>query len=679
MVRSRMPPPATARARIQRFFHRLGSIGLRAKIAAMVAAVVVSLGLTASLVVRSDLTRVLERGLETHALSVARAVASHHEDSMSTQAGVPSHRLIQAMVDTDPEGLYAIVQEGDGSVLVEVARPEAPSERLSDVSFPSGTASSSGAIMTSVGRVYEAVLPLPGTDLFARVGLSTLRMDMEIASTTRSLVLVVAAALFLAVLVSLGLTQLLTRPILALQRAVRETSLGHLPATTETVWDDEIGELTHAFYYMTAGLSRSRDTLMAQNRELAVLNATARAIGGSLDLEQVLRAALEAILREMHLRAGWVVLRDSGRESVPGHTHPEGSDAHGGPWPPGVAVSSGLSPRFVEEEGSRAWEGCVCLNVLTSGECMVIPDLKAGCSRLSEETIEREGLVAHASIPLVARDQVVGMLNVAADAPRAFPEAELQLLCSIGRQIGVAVENSRLWDQVQRKEHLRGQLLERTLHAQEDERRRIALELHDQVGSALASLRVGLRILEDGLPPSRRARQQFRTLRDQLDTIARDLHQLAFDLRPAALDRLGLADAMEQTVHNFARQYGLTADFQAIGLDGERLPNEVETALYRIVQEALTNIARHAQATEVGVLLERRSESVVAVIEDNGRGFDIQEALAPGAGHLGLFGMQERAALVGGQWEVESSSGKGATVFVEVPVWQPAMERVGPV
>ena len=182
------------------------------------------------------------------------------------------------------------------------------------------------------------------------------------------------------------------------------------------------------------------------------------------------------------------------------------------------------------------------------------------------------------------------------------------------------------------------------------------------------ALGVGLRVLEDGLPPSRMARQEFRRLRDQLDTIARDLHQLAFDLRPAALDRLGLADAMEQTVHNFARQYGLTADFQAIGLDGERLPFEVETALYRIVQEALTNIARHAQATEVGVLLERRSDTVVAVVEDNGRGFDIQEALAPGAGHLGLFGMQERAALVGGRWEAESSSGKGATVFVEVPV-----------
>lgn len=675
MVRSQMPSQPVGQSRMLRFFHRFGSIGLRAKIAGMVAAVVLGLGLTVSLIVLHNFTSVLKRGLEMHALTVARAVASHHADSMGTQDGVSSHRLLQAMVDTDTQALYAVIQRGDGSILVEAARPGAPSERLLGVPLPPGTAASNASFTTSTGRVFEAVLPLRGTDLFARVGMSTTQMDAEIASTTRSLVLVVAAALILAVSVSLGLTQLLTRPILALQQVVRNTSLGNLPDRSHTQWDDEIGELTHAFYFMTAGLAQSRDALMAQNRELAVLNATARAIGGSLELEQVLQAALRAILQEMDLQAGWVVLRENGREPAPAQAASE--RCAGEAWPLGLVASSGLSQRFAEEEASRAWDGCVCLTVLTSGRCMVIPDLKSGCPRLSEETIQQEGLVTHASIPLVARDQVVGVLNVAADLPRGFPEPELQLLCSIGRQIGVAIDNSRLWDQVQRKEHLRGQLLERSLRAQEDERRRIALELHDQVGSALASLGVGLRVLEDGLPHSRLTGQQFRTLREQLDVIAHDLHQLAFDLRPAALDRLGLADAMEQTVHDFARQNGLVADFQAIGLDGHRLPDEVETTLYRIVQEALMNVARHAQATEVGVLLERRPDTVVAVIEDNGRGFDIQEALAPGASHLGLFGMQERAALVGGRWEVESSTGEGATVFVEVPVRQAALEPGG--
>src|SRR3972149_1617539 len=171
MVGSLIPPPPVARTRIEAFFHRVGSIGLRAKIAGMVAAVVVGLGLTASLVVRSNLTRVLERSLETHALSVARAVASHHLDAISAAAGLRSHQLIQSMVDTDPEGLYALIQESDGSVLVEAARSEAPPERLSGGPLPARTASSSGSIRTSAGRVFEAVLPLSGTDSFARVGL----------------------------------------------------------------------------------------------------------------------------------------------------------------------------------------------------------------------------------------------------------------------------------------------------------------------------------------------------------------------------------------------------------------------------------------------------------------------------------------------------------------------------
>src|SRR4030065_78983 len=145
MVRGRMPPQSILKSRQPGIFYRLGSIGLRMKIAGMVAAVVVGLGLTVSLVVRSNLTRVLDQGLATHALTIARAVASHHEDAMSFQAGVSSDQLIRAMVDTDPQALYAIVQESDGSVMVKTARPEAPAERLSGVPLPAGNPSCSAA------------------------------------------------------------------------------------------------------------------------------------------------------------------------------------------------------------------------------------------------------------------------------------------------------------------------------------------------------------------------------------------------------------------------------------------------------------------------------------------------------------------------------------------------------
>lgn len=651
--------------RIKGLWRRVLSVGLRTKIAGIVAAVVVALSLGGFFVLRANLSGVLERRLEAHALTVAMAVASHYADASHLESTETSHDLIQAMVDTDPEVLYAIVQDANGEVQIQASRSGAPQERLGAIPLLDPPTDGVVSMALPSGRVIEAVEPVHGLGLFARVGLTTSLVGAEIARMGERLAVVAAVGLILAVVFSLVLTRWFTRPILSLQRAVRHTSLDNLPDMGDGGRGDEIGELTQAFSSMMAGLARSRDTLVARNRELAVLNATAQAIGGSMELGEILQSALEAILREMDMQAGWVLLSPGGREGRRGSIDPE---PDGADRPLVFTISSGLSPRFAAEESERDWDGCLCLKVLASGECRVVGNIEEECPRLSRQTILEEGLITHASVPLVARDRVVGVLNVACSSARTFQAHELRLLTLIGRQIGVAVDNSRLWDQVQRKEHLRSQFLERTLRAQEEERRRIALELHDQFGSSLASLGVGLRILEDRQRMARNGREEFRALRDQVAQIARDLHQLAFDLRPPALDRLGLAEAIEQAVHECARRHGLEADFQAIGLDGDRLPNEVETALYRIVQEALTNVAKHAQATEVGVLLERRADTIVAVIEDNGLGFIPTEALSKDLHQLGLFGMQERAALVGGRWSVESTPGEGTTVFLEVPL-----------
>lgn len=651
--------------RIRVLWRRALSVGVRTKIAGIVAAVVVALSLVGITIMRANLSGVLERRLDSHALTVAMAVASHYADASHLESTKTSHDLIQAMVDTDPEVLYAVVQDASGRVDIQATRSTAPKERLGGIPIPDSSITGVTSLALPSGRVIEAVEPVPGTGLFARVGLTTNLVAAEVARLGEQLAVVAAAGMILGILFSLTLTRWFTRPILSLQRAVRHPSLENLSDMGLGGPGDEIGELTQAFSSMMSGLARSRDALVAVNRELAVLNATAQAIGGSLELHEILRSALEAILREMDLQAGWVVLSPTRPEPRPRSvaTEPAGLDR-----PLLFSVSSGLSPRFAAEETERDWDGCLCLEVLTSGECRVVGNMLDECPRLTRETILEEGLVTHASVPLVARDRVVGVLNIACDSVRIFPLQELRLLTLIGRQIGVAIDNSRLWDQVQRKEHLRSQFLERTLRAQEEERRRIALELHDQFGSSLASLGVGLRVLEDRQRLVRNGREEFRALRDQVAQIARDLHQLAFDLRPPALDRLGLADAIDQAVHECARRHGLEADFQAIGLNGDRLPNEVETALYRIVQEALTNVAKHAQASEVGVLLERRADTIVAVVEDNGRGFVPTEALSKDLHQLGLFGMQERAALVGGRWSVESAPGEGTTVFLEVPL-----------
>jgi signal transduction histidine kinase len=148
--------------------------------------------------------------------------------------------------------------------------------------------------------------------------------------------------------------------------------------------------------------------------------------------------------------------------------------------------------------------------------------------------------------------------------------------------------------------------------------------------------------------------------------VLEDLHRLAVNLRPASLDHLGLTSALEQFIKAFAQDTHLPIRLKTVGLsDDDRLLAEIETTLYRIVQEALTNVIRHARASRVDVVLEHRDNSLLVIVEDDGIGFDAD--LARESGHLGLLGMEERTEMLGGTLTVESEPGRGTTLFVEVP------------
>lgn len=214
------------------------------------------------------------------------------------------------------------------------------------------------------------------------------------------------------------------------------------------------------------------------------------------------------------------------------------------------------------------------------------------------------------------------------------------------------------------RDRLRTQLLEKVISAQEDERRRIARELHDETGQALTSLMVRLQNLNQQCPVPELKPQMEEARRLTAKTLD-DVHKLAVELRPSVLDDLGLAKALARYVRDYQARYPITVDLEVLGLE-QRLPPAVETALYRVVQEALTNIARHAEADMASVLVECRNGRVRAIIEDDGRGFDWEQATQNG--RLGLYGMQERAALLNGTLTVESEEGRGTSIFVEVPL-----------
>jgi signal transduction histidine kinase len=214
--------------------------------------------------------------------------------------------------------------------------------------------------------------------------------------------------------------------------------------------------------------------------------------------------------------------------------------------------------------------------------------------------------------------------------------------------------------------------------AEEEERRRLARELHDEVGQHLTALGLGLQALSDVAPPGSDVDRRAAQLRGLTDTLGRELHALAVRLRPRALDDFGLEAALQSYAEEWARQSGITIDVHTRGPSTRLLPS-AESAVYRIVQEALTNVARHSGAAHAGVVLERRDGYIHLAVEDDGRGFDPDRAAMPDADRLqrlGLVGMRERAALVGGTMDIESAPGKGTTVFVRFPIAGASVRQV---
>lgn len=255
-------------------------------------------------------------------------------------------------------------------------------------------------------------------------------------------------------------------------------------------------------------------------------------------------------------------------------------------------------------------------------------------------------------VPLVVQGRPIGVITAydKLTTPDArFTEDDVRLAETFAARAAVAVELS---------ERVERDALRRVVAAQELERQRLARELHDETGQALTSILLGLKQLEGKESP-----EALEGLRELVVATLRDVRRLAVELRPKVLDDFGLVPALERLTHGFAEQTGIKVDLEA-GSITQRLPVEVETAIYRIVQESLTNVVKHARAQRVSVLLTRANGRIKAVIEDDGNGF---EPSAADAGGIGLIGMRERIELLDGSLAVESSPTSGTTVAVEVP------------
>jgi signal transduction histidine kinase len=265
---------------------------------------------------------------------------------------------------------------------------------------------------------------------------------------------------------------------------------------------------------------------------------------------------------------------------------------------------------------------------------------------------------------LIADGRVFGIYSLDKAQTHFFTEAHLRLAEGMSAQGAIAIHNARLFEQVRAGQDQLHALSQRLVEVQEEERRHLARELHDEVGQMLTGLKLMLGVLPR--LPSEALNDQVAEATAVLNSLTEQVHTLALNLRPVILDDLGLTSALLWLFERFTARTGVQVNFESVGLD-HRFPATVETTAYRIVQEALTNVARHAGVAQASVRIRVEADQLRVQIQDSGRGFETVTMLTSRQ-RAGLAGMRERAALLGGQLQVDSAPGTGTQVIVTLPI-----------
>ncbi len=634
-------------------------MSLRAKITAVIVALILIMGLAGTFHARFTLSAELRGELVQRGTTIASGISSRSEEALITNDVFALYELINAALINDQDVRYVFLVDANGEVRAKTFPEGLPAGLVSANGTKGDGSYSVRRLPSDEGPLQDIAYPVLGGRLgTVRVGLSENRLLDRVDTFTLQLLGLTGGVTALALLVSFLLAAFLTRPLAKLTVAARAVGRGDLSQRVAPAGRDEVGRLASAFNTMIEDLSRSRQEIDEFNREilrrseeLSTLNAVAATISQSLDLQTVMDRALDKVLPLMGADAGGILLWDEGRGGLT------------------YRAFRGLSQEFIAGVADlRRGEG-IAGRVVATGEPIVVEDI-ATDNRVSRQVVRWAGLHSFASIPLRAKEHIVGVINVARRDYRPFDGRAVQLLVAIGHQVGVAVENARLWEELKEKERARSELLQKVITAQEEERQRIARELHDEMAQGLTALLMGLVRMEQAAPdmPPATAKLIESVKQFAARTLA-DTRRLVLDLRPPVLDDLGLIPAVRMLAETRLEQQGIAVSITTEGLQ-ERLPSHLEVTVFRVLQEAISNCARHAQAKSVHIQLHTEAERFRAIVQDDGIGFDISSATraANGKAALGLLGMRERASLLGGSLDVLSHPGEGTTVVLDIPL-----------
>lgn len=384
------------------------------------------------------------------------------------------------------------------------------------------------------------------------------------------------------------------------------------------------------------------------------LGRVSAAISGLRDLNTILKIGLDTVLDIINGNVGGIMLLDEQSRTL------------------NYRVYHNLSSNYAEEMQLKLGEG-IAGEVAQSGKSKLVDDLTSEPNAAHPSLISTEGLRAFVSVPLRAKGKVLGVMNVASHTPRQFNERDMLVLDSIGDQLGIAIEQTNLYEQLRQSRERYRRLAQQILVAQEEERRRIARELHDDTSQTLSGLALNLQALVEIADMTDINSNEFKARLKKAHSLAvqigSEVSRLIADLRPTLLDTIGLIPAIRHYAETNLVPAGMNVSFRFD--EGESiLSPQIEAGLFRIVQGAVGNILHHSKAKNVTIRLQKQCNEIALQIIDDGVGFDITRIarIEESGRGAGLFSMKERTRLLGGRCHIDSQPGQGTRVSVIAPL-----------
>ncbi len=394
--------------------------------------------------------------------------------------------------------------------------------------------------------------------------------------------------------------------------------------------------------------------ILKRHHQLSALSQISDAISGLQDLDTILNIALDNVLEIINGAIGGILLIDEDTEKLYYRVH------------------HGLSTTYAREMQIPLGEG-IAGKVVQTGEPIVLEDISKDPRTVRPDLVSVEGLKGFISIPLMVKDKVAGVMNLASHEAGRFSADDVSLLGSIGKYLGTAIERAKLHEQLVRVGERYRTLLQHALNAQEEERKRIARELHDETSQAITSLTLSLQAVIGMAEAKGIGDDEFldrlKITHSYAVRAGNEIVKIVKELRPTLLDQVGMPSAIQRYAKDTLQAQGINVSTDYKGAD-QRFPPEIEVTLFRVAQGAIGNILEHSGAKNAFIRLECNTSECVLRIDDDGQGFDVNrltrvESSGRGAG---LFTMKERVSLVGGECNVDSRPGKGTKITVKVPL-----------